>query len=567
MPRPEPHDTFDSPSNSILADAYASSERPLARLEKPVHDDGANETQEDSADGGAPPSGERAPWQRDVRRWLATLNPGQTQREYEKAVGYFFTTPGVPQSPAELTFDLLLAYRGALAMRATAHAEIHSRRLASRGPRLDAARWPALEGEALEDAAGSDGAEPSRRRARTAHHDGPLAPATVNLRLTALRQFLVHCALYGSVSQLSPDRIRAALTRLSIERRRPYQVLSEPEWSAFLEAARLPMKTPSHQAGERETAEHPPRSPEKPERSPWGVPRSVRLRQQMEHAEREPSAEGQETRGPSTNTTLDGSARRLPHSSAGLTGARTAQRDHALISLALATGLRAIELASLDLGDLSREWLAGREEWWLVLPDKKTKGQRGGRVLPLDAELMRTILAYVETTGRRWERPRDRATPLFLSGSLHVEGRRSRKKTAAGNTGIGDGRTSGRLSPNSIRRIVDRVESQWLAMRAGETGEVEDDDEIAGEARHISPHALRHSTAIALLEGNDAAGRPPASVEHVRGWLGHFDIRTTQGYLAHLEGRKHRRPFTLTPGGGATHDETTGVGPRGETDS
>jgi hypothetical protein len=62
---------------------------------------------------------------------------------------------------------------------------------------------------------------------------------------------------------------------------------------------------------------------------------------------------------------------------------------------------------------------------------------------------------------------------------------------------------------------------------------------------------------MALLEGNDTAGRPPASVEHVRGWLGHFDIRTTQGYLAHLEGRKHRRPFTLAPGAGTMRQSRT----------
>lgn len=72
-------------------------------------------------------------------------------------------------------------------------------------------------------------------------------------------------------------------------------------------------------------------------------------------------------------------------------------------------------------------------------------------------------------------------------------------------------------------------------------------EDARGETRAISPHALRHSTAVALLEGNAETGRPPASVEHVRGWLGHFDIRTTQGYLAHLDGRRHRRAFALAP--------------------
>jgi site-specific recombinase XerD len=242
---------------------------------------------------------------------------------------------------------------------------------------------------------------------------------------------------------------------------------------------------------------------------------------------------------------------------------RTAQRDHALIALALATGLRAIELAALDVGDLAREWHAGREEWWLVLPDAKTKGQRGGRVLPLAPELVETVRAYLGATGRRWERAADRATPLFLCGRAKPTAaprRKSRRDTGDAEQANPGGWTPRRLSPNQIRRIVDRVETQWLAWRAhggidgrplGSAGDLDDVADVA-ETRAISPHALRHSTAIALLEGNASTGRPPASVEHVRGWLGHFDIRTTQGYLAHLESRQHRRPFTLAPGTAAT---------------
>jgi site-specific recombinase XerD len=228
----------------------------------------------------------------------------------------------------------------------------------------------------------------------------------------------------------------------------------------------------------------------------------------------------------------------LVHSRAGLTGVFTAQRDHALLALALATGLRAIELASLDLGDLSREWHAGREEWWLVLPDAKTKGQHGGRTLPLAPELVESLLAYVSSTGRSWDRADDRATPLFQS-------RRAAPETGDAASGEQGKKRFGRLSSEHIRRIVDRVETQWLALRGLQSGDGQ--GSLAADTRAISPHALRHSTAIALLEGNQVAGRPPASVEHVRGWLGHFDIRTTQGYLAHLESRRHRRPFTLAP--------------------
>ena len=57
-------------------------------------------------------------WRRELPRWLATLNPGRTPREYEKAISFFFLTPGVPDALDQISFDLLLAYRGALALRA-----------------------------------------------------------------------------------------------------------------------------------------------------------------------------------------------------------------------------------------------------------------------------------------------------------------------------------------------------------------------------------------------------------------------------------------------------------------
>ena len=465
---------LDPPSPHILAETDARHALP-AEIDASGSGDFAENFAADEEQAGAGytaasgANGEE-PWRRELRRWLLTLNPGRTQYEYEKAVTYFFTTPGVPQSPDALTFDLLLAYRGALALRATAHAEFQSRRSAPSGPRLADARRHALPGEASEDAHEAEPAEPA---ARERSLNGPLAPATVNLRLTALRQFLMHCALSGSLPQLSPDRIRAALKRLSIERRRPYQVLSEPEWEAFLAAARLPLSTaPAGQSRQANAAadgaqggeaEHPATR----ERSPWGMPRSMRARARAELAEQGAPDHAQPRDGePGT----EAGSRQLPHSRAGLTGERTAQRDHALIALALATGLRAIELASLDVGDLSREWHAGREEWWLVLPDKKTKGQRGGRALPLDGELITTLMGYVEATGRRWERPRDRATPLFLSGSQSPTAR-PRKKATAGEAGSSARERAARLSPHSIRCIVDRVETQWLALRRGADGE------------------------------------------------------------------------------------------------
>jgi site-specific recombinase XerD len=481
-------------------------------------------------------------WRFESQRWLATLNPGRTQREYQKAVSYFFGAPGVPQQIGAVSFDLLLAYRGALAMRATAHAEVQPRRSTRSGPRarLSGEAPARLEGQG-EDAAEAADAASSQSR------PSALSPATVNIRLTALRQFLCYCALYGSAISLTPDQIRSALRRLSVERRRPYQTLAEPEWAQFLAAARLPAEPRSDHAAMAQ-AQRAKRPAAARSGGPWGVPRAVR----------EEARQLAEKSGTSyDDDSIEDAAyeeqrpRNLIRSRAGLTGERTAPRDHALLALALATGLRAIELASLDVGDLSREWRAGEEEWWLILPDSKTKGQSGGRTLPLAPELVQILREYLEGTARHWERPEDRGTPLFLSGAVNY--RRTPQTRQTRTPRQHDEQTSTqptpafrRLSPGQIRLIVDRVETQWQAQYAGAERK---QGRRSGDARRISPHALRHSTAIALLEGNQANGRPPASVEHVRGWLGHLDIRTTQGYLAHLDARRHRRPYTLSPGG------------------
>lgn len=471
-------------------------------------------------------------WRRELQRWLATLNPGRTPHEYEKAVRYFFETPGVPETLRDLTFDLLLAYRGALALRATPHHQQPRARPAQAPSPLiaDTEQSSRLVGEThLLSAQDGDREEDEPREhanAPTSHTprdtNGPLAPATVNIRLTALRQFLCWCALNGVLPQLTAERIRGALRRLSIERRRPYQVLAEAEWEGFLAAA---LTAEGVQTRDRDEAVHDrTNEDDAPVRrgGPWGRTRAERAASQC------PSAAPQSLRATGGNEKADGTHGRL-------TGRHTRQRDHALIALALGAGLRAIELTSLDVGDLKRERHAGQEEWWLVLPDEKTKGQHGGRTLPLATSLVETLLAYIQATGRRWESASDRATPLFLS--THGQSGSGARETLSATS------RQRRLSPSHVRLIVDRVERQWRQSLERERGE----DVLAGEGRAISPHALRHSTAVALLEGNEAQGRPPASVEHVRGWLGHFDIRTTQGYLAHLDARRHRRPFTLTP--------------------
>jgi len=517
----DPYDPFDAqPYAQPTPTADAPSTLPAPQSQRAWGDDAPPHGQPGASAADAPA---RHPWRAELTRWLLTLNPGRTQTEYEKAVHHFFETPGAPADLADLCFDLLLAYRGALAMRAVRpqDAPRGARRGGRSGPlaagRLAASQRATLPGASASADSPSAGATPGDPASAAHMATTPLAPATVNIRLTALRQFLIFASLANALPpELTPDRIRLALRRLTIERRRPYQALAQQEWSAFLAAARAPAEV----------------APE-----PWGVSRAARLHAREQAAMNERAAPARTPSGKlrAPRRAANSGALATPSRRNQRTGARTAQRDHALLALALATGLRAIELSSLDVGDLSREWHGGEEEWWLILPDAKTKGQRGGRTLPLAPTLVETLLDYLNATGRDWGSRRDRATPLFLANTPDLR----------------------RLSPQQIRGVVDRVEAQWQARQdeAAVAGGAEGSAAVggggrrrrgAGDARRISPHALRHSAALALLEGDEATGRPPASVEHVRGWLGHFDIRTTQGYLAHLDDRQRRR-FAITP--------------------
>lgn len=540
---------------------------------------------EDAPHRGAPDAqSEFYHWRPALTRWLLTLNPGRTQDEYEKAARYFFETPGAPQTLGEITYDALLAYRGALALRADRRRRSVPRQaaLASWRRRLQQPQWQDGASHAYSALGpGNDrGHGPSTTSASAAaQRQGPLSPATVNLRLTALRQFLAYCSVQDLLRDLTTERIRVALRRLTTERRRPYQILAEEEWREFLEVARTPATAPSTAASQplRPSGDATPvAGSEQPsvarggDRGPWGVTRAERERLKQERAAQasatqasaaqasaahDPASDG-EGADPAAraDTPLNTPAEtrpetRLGRAHDGRTGAHTAQRDYALVALALATGLRAIELSLLDVGDLVSERRRGQVEWWLVLPDEKTKGQRGGRSLPLAPDLVETLLSYIMATGRAWDDRDDRETPLFLALQ---RGRAPALLTRASQDDqrialqFEDRRTYRRLRPEQIRSVINRVETQWLERRRAASGESSASNP-GGESRRISPHALRHSAAVALLLGSESAGRPPASVEHVRGWLGHFDIRTTQRYLAHLESREQRRQFAISP--------------------
>ena len=149
------------------------------------------------------------------------------------------------------------------------------------------------------------------------------------------------------------------------------------------------------------------------------------------------------------------------------------RRDRALLALAVQTGLRLTELTSLDCGDVTLG--AGAD---LACTGKGRKQ----RVVPLTTNTVAVL--------RTWARERAglAADPLFPT------------------------RTGRRLSPDAVQRRV--------ALHVATAG----DRCPSLAAKNVTPHVLRHTAAMALLQAG-------VDVSVIALWLGHEDIRSTQAYL------------------------------------
>ncbi len=146
-------------------------------------------------------------------------------------------------------------------------------------------------------------------------------------------------------------------------------------------------------------------------------------------------------------------------------------RDRAVLEVLYSSALRIGELARLDLADID---FAGR-----TLLIRQGKGKKD-RVVPIGRIAARLTQRYVQT--KRVAAPCD-ARALFVDD--------------LGNRMTIDGLTRYILAP---------------AVRG------------AGVIKHVTPHVLRHSCAIHLLENG-------AGVREVQQLLGHASITTTQKYL------------------------------------
>lgn len=163
--------------------------------------------------------------------------------------------------------------------------------------------------------------------------------------------------------------------------------------------------------------------------------------------------------------------------------ARGNTRDRVLITLALATGLRAMELCNLTAGDILQD-----DGGDLILHVRQGKGRKD-RLVPIDDDTAVIVRAYLTMRKLKTGNPRDAKEFLFAS----------RK-----------GRGHGQLSTGHVRRLIDQYVN-------------------AAEIRKpISTHSLRHSFAIHLIERG-------VSVPLVQKLLGHASLSTTQRYADHFE--------------------------------
>ena len=168
------------------------------------------------------------------------------------------------------------------------------------------------------------------------------------------------------------------------------------------------------------------------------------------------------------------------------------RRDHALLLTAVHTGLRVSELTGLTIADTH----LGDG------PHLRCHGKgRKERCTPLTPDAAKILRAWIRERGGQ---PED---PLFPS------------------------RRGTRLSRDAVARLV-AVHAETAARSC---------PSIA--AKHVTPHTLRHSTAMALL-------RAGVDTSVIALWLGHESPETTQAYLHADMEIKNRALARVNPPGG-----------------
>ena len=167
------------------------------------------------------------------------------------------------------------------------------------------------------------------------------------------------------------------------------------------------------------------------------------------------------------------------------------RRDRVLLAVAIQTGLRVAELCGLDCGDLSLGTGA----------HLRCEGKgRKQRAVPLTAKTVAVLRVWLRERGGL------AAEPLFPT------------------------RTGRRLTRGAVERRV----AVHAAVAARRCPSLRD--------KTLTPHVLRHTTAMALLHAG-------VDIAVIALWLGHEDIRSTQMYLHADLAIKERALALVTPNG------------------
>ena len=152
------------------------------------------------------------------------------------------------------------------------------------------------------------------------------------------------------------------------------------------------------------------------------------------------------------------------------------KRDYALLLMLLETGLRKAEICSLKVGDI-KEYRNQR------VVDVTGKGQRHRRIA-LSKGVQEALSAYWKAIGNKLEP----TSPCFFTLAKHGP----HKKQPL------------------TRCAVDCVVTKYTKM--------------ALIKKRVSPHTLRHSFAVALMDRG-------VDLRTVQALMGHSSIRTTEAYL------------------------------------
>lgn len=157
------------------------------------------------------------------------------------------------------------------------------------------------------------------------------------------------------------------------------------------------------------------------------------------------------------------------------------KREHALVMVALGSGVRVSELVHIDIRDVLDD-PAG-----FTIHVRQGKGAKD-RLIPVRKEIGKIVADYLESTGRRM----GDAGPLFQSED-HA---------------MGD-RESWRLSTKT---------ATWIVKKCAELADIR---------KRITPHALRHTFAAATFMHT-------RNVLIVSKLLGHSGVSSTMRYIDHL---------------------------------